>query len=444
MAFQDLIIPGLSFLTIMSVLLLCYAPAKNHLRYKRSVTLAIVSAVCVLMSVATYICTAVFSQDFGIINTLGVILLFIMYYRSLTLHISQATAIFLSVCAYITFLANFSIIFDALMHPDGKLVDYSLDAFVFLFVLCVVFCCVFIYPLGKNGAFLLDNLPHPRVWWMLSVVFAIFYLFNLRMVIHHYSTLHTNKVGIAYITAMLTMFVLLIMLCIIFYFIAKTLIEKSETENRNRILKMQEKQYESLQRYIDADARVRHDFRQTIYTLKELSAEKDYQAIDDYLNRFAENLPQKETTDYCREPALNALLNHYAGISGKHGIKINIRVAIPDKLAIDNIDLCSIIGNILENAVIACLDIPEDKRFIRVNLSIERDNELYIAISNSFSGHPSMKDGRYLSTHTGGAGIGLISISATAERYNGSANFKHDNDVFYSNIMLVNDTSQPR
>lgn len=142
--------------------------------------------------------------------------------------------------------------------------------------------------MSQYGAYLVDHLLQPRVWWLAVTVSAIFYLFNLRMIVHQYSTLNTNRVGVAYISVMVMMFVLLILLCAVFYDIVRALIAKAETEDRNHILEMQEKRYDDLQRYNDADAKSRHDFRQTIYTLKELSTEKDYPAIDDYLSRYIE------------------------------------------------------------------------------------------------------------------------------------------------------------
>jgi sensor histidine kinase regulating citrate/malate metabolism len=273
---------------------------------------------------------------------------------------------------------------------------------------------------------------------MYASVAAIFYLFNLRMIIHNYSTLHTNMVGIAYITVMVTMFILLIMLNVIFYFIVNALIQKAELDDRNRILEMQEKQFESLRDYLDSDAKARHDFRQTIYTLTELSDEKDYQAIDEYLHKYRDELPQKETIDFCEDNALNALLNHYSQKAEKNEIRTDFQVSLPAEMNIDSIDLCSVVGNILENAVIACCDVDVEKRFIRVVISAEQNSELYIAIVNSFSGELRQIKDRYLSTHKGGNGIGLISVEATAARYGGSANWSNDNGVFYSDVVLVN------
>ena len=75
-------------------------------------------------------------------------------------------------------------------------------------------------------------------------------------------------------------------------------------------------------------------------------------------------------------------------------------------------------------------------------ISEEQNKELYIAISNSFRGRLRKKGDHYLSTHKGGNGIGLISIAATAARYGGTADYSHDDAVFYSDVMLVNRPGQ--
>ena len=186
------------------------------------------------------------------------------------------------------------------------------------------------------------------------------------------------------------------------------------------------------------------DFRQTIYTLKELSAEKDYASIEEFLRRYVDALPQKDTEFFCRDNALNALLNHYSRQAKEQDTKLKIEVGLPEKLEIDSVDLCSIIGNILENAMIACVQIPAARRFVNLIISVEQGDELYIAASNGFNGKVLQRGNRYLSTHKGGNGIGLVSVAATAGRYSGTADFTHDSKVFYSNVMLVNKPAMNR
>lgn len=442
MTFKSFIIPFLTYMVLLPAMTFCYAPVQKHLRFARSYIFAALLVICVAFSAVSAFLQLYVVRDFSSVYLIGLMLVFFVYHKTLTLHISQSATIFLIACAFSTFLSNFSIIYDAFLHPDGKLADFSPQACVFLVISFFVFYALALFPAAKYGSYILDHLPQPRVWWTAALIVGIFFAFNLSVIIKRYSTLHTNRVGSAYITILSLMFVLLLLLCVIFYYIVSALSQKAEAEDRNRIFAMQEKQYDDLQRYLDADAKARHDFRQTIYTLKELSSEQDLAAIDAYLGRYIEALPQKETADYCRDHALNALLNHYARRAEQNGIRTDIKTDLPETLYIDSVDLCSIIGNILDNAIAACCEVPEEKRFIRLVVSEEQGSELYIAASNSFGGRLRQKKGRYLSTHKGGNGIGLISIAATAERCGGTADYSHSDGVFYSNVMLVNRKSE--
>ena len=375
MTLQRFVIPFLTYMTLFPAMLFCYAPVQKHLRFARSSVFTTLLVICVTFSAVSAFTQIYVVGGFSGLYLFSLMLVFFAYHKMLTLHISQSATIFLIACAFSTFLSNFSIIYDAFLHPDGKLADFSPQACVFLFVAFFAFYGLVFFPTAKYGSYILNHLPQPHVWWAAALVAAIFFLFNMRMIVQRYSTLHTNRVGAAYIAVMVMMFLLLILLCVIFYFIVNASAEKAETEDRNHILEMQEKQYESLRQYLDASAKTRHDFRQTIYTLKELSAEKDIAAIDEYLSRYIEALPQKETVDYCRDHALNALINHYVHRAEADNIRAEIQINLPKTLYVDSVDLCSIVGNILENAITACGVVPEDKRFIRLALSAEQGSE---------------------------------------------------------------------
>ena len=71
----------------------------------------------------------------------------------------------------------------------------------------------------------------------------------------------------------------------------------------------------------------------------------------------------------------------------------------------------------------------------RVSVSItERD--LYIVSTNSFDDEVRKKDEKYVSSRKDGSGIGLSSIRITAEKYNGTARFSHDDKVFYIDVVM--------
>ena len=99
-------------------------------------------------------------------------------------------------------------------------------------------------------------------------------------------------------------------------------------------------------------------------------------------------------------------------------------------------DLCTIIGNILENAVAASLEIPAEKRSLLLS-GLVQNNRLYIVATNSFNGLVKERNGKYLSRRHSGSGIGLKSIRASAEKYHGKAEFSHDGCEFHSDVMLL-------
>ena len=109
---------------------------------------------------------------------------------------------------------------------------------------------------------------------------------------------------------------------------------------------------------------------------------------------------------------------------------------MPDELPITDIDLCGMIGNILENAITACRSLEKDKRWIQFTALTLNDAQLCIVATNSFDGNVRQSAGRYLSTHRDGKGTGLLSIASTAAKYGGAAEFSHKNNEFYTDVMI--------
>lgn len=82
------------------------------------------------------------------------------------------------------------------------------------------------------------------------------------------------------------------------------------------------------------------------------------------------------------------------------------------------------------------MDVAPAQRFINLSVDITENKELYIICVNSFGGNIRKSGAKYLSTKKGGAGIGLLSITATAEKYAGITHFYHSDTEFNSEVML--------
>ena len=58
----------------------------------------------------------------------------------------------------------------------------------------------------------------------------------------------------------------------------------------------------------------------------------------------------------------DAILNSKLNVAEKMNIKLNVKANVPDKLPMSDVELCSMLGNILDNAVEACGTLPDPSR----------------------------------------------------------------------------------
>lgn len=426
----------LSYLVFFPAALLCYLPMKNQLCYGAGRTAVRTIGVLGLLTPLLALVDAAFSLGYNTLMVPAIVLLLAAFSLTVKVPFCQSFAVFVLICAFFGFLSNFANAFDASRNPQGNINDFSLTAAWFQLGLCLAFTALAAYPLLEFGSWLIDNFHLQKVWYTTSLVSGIFLTLNLLMYPRKYETLHTNNVALFVYTALPLMMLLLVFLCAVFYFLVKEILEMSQTRERNRLLEMEEGQYRRTMHYLEESARVRHDFRHAIGILEELLSSGDLPAAREYLLSYRLTLPRKEVVLYCGNAALNALLNYYAESAAQHSIRLRMVLDLPDSLPLSDVDLCNIVGNLLDNAITACRDLPEPGRWIDLTISCPNEVRFGIVASNSFSGKVRMSEGRYVSSHPGGNGIGLSSVSSIAERCGGTASFRHDGQEFVSGVVI--------
>lgn len=109
---------------------------------------------------------------------------------------------------------------------------------------------------------------------------------------------------------------------------------------------------------------------------------------------------------------------------------------MPTNLKVSEIDLCVIIGNLIDNATEACVKLENvAERSIRVYVGIFK-GQLYISVSNTMSGSAKKTEKGYMSSKGENHGFGLMRIDKIAGKYGGYVNRKNEQGVFASEVML--------
>lgn len=183
----------------------------------------------------------------------------------------------------------------------------------------------------------------------------------------------------------------------------------------------------------------RHDYHNHIQTMKAYMSMGQYDKMEKYLNELDKDLTTVDTVIKTGNVMIDAILNSKISLAKSKGISVDAKAIVPKNLdtTITEVDLSLIIGNLMDNAIEACLkNENETERFIRIYMDILK-GQLYLYVMNSVTGnlkrvgniYESTKDSRY-------HGFGLMRIDKVIERYHGYLDRQDEEGVFVTEVML--------
>lgn len=180
----------------------------------------------------------------------------------------------------------------------------------------------------------------------------------------------------------------------------------------------------------------RHDYHNHIQVLKAHMETAHYEEAEKYLDMLTEDLQSVDTVLKTGNVMVDAILNSKLTMIKEKEIAVDATAIVPQDVSISGVDLSVMIGNMLDNAMEACMQIPQkEDRFIRIYIDIIK-KQLYICVTNSTKGRPGKSGLRYISSKEGLHGFGLLRIDSIVSKYHGFINRQDENGVFATEIML--------
>lgn len=245
-----------------------------------------------------------------------------------------------------------------------------------------------------------------------------------------------------------TVFLLLFTCLAAFWALARLIISLAEEnhawEYRRRMEAMRQ-DYEVLQKKLALGRSYRHDMRHHMTALAAMLQQGDAESARRYVANLQGQLVQIETETWCRNAAVNGVLSAYLSQARDLGCELEVSVSLPGELPFEEVDLCMVLANALENAIRACGELPEgEQRYIRLSAALADRNKLTIYLQN-----PCAEDVKYDSDgfpdvpRREGHGQGLRSIAAVAEKYHGLFLSDCSGHVFTLRVALLDGSSTP-
>ena len=226
--------------------------------------------------------------------------------------------------------------------------------------------------------------------------------------------------------------VVLMMSVVVFHLNRQYEVEKELAKLKSEQAELLERDYTAVNRAYQVNAKLFHDFHNHIGVLRQFLTHEKYGEAVRYLDELQSPIQNLTATVWTGDETADYLINSKAAAAQTSGVRFQAQVEFPRHTNIRSVDLCAILGNLLDNAIEAARQVPEPESRI-VTLTIRRIHQmLVIKVENRFAAAPVQENGALKTTKTEGGlhGWGLKSAQTAAEKYDGLVQTGIAGDVF--------------
>ena len=215
---------------------------------------------------------------------------------------------------------------------------------------------------------------------------------------------------------------------------------------KNYMLMAQNKQYELTEQHNNQVIEIydkmrdwRHEYKHHMQLvmgmLEQIDAEKNNGAIN-YIKDLDKKLKRSSLEIVTGNYIVDAIVSAKATLASSYDITFEHNINLTKNIiSVEDADLCSILSNLLDNAIEACCKL-ELNRYIALEMLIFK-NQLNIRVTNSANGEYIIDKGKLKTTKRGDLhGIGMGHVRSIVENYNGIYDIKPETNSFTANISI--------
>lgn len=209
---------------------------------------------------------------------------------------------------------------------------------------------------------------------------------------------------------------------------------KHECRTVGHYVEQQRRYFELLLNKEEETKKYRHDATAQLTQLQYFLTCGEMDKAKSYLDQLLGRLQTISRSDFnVGNEIVNALLNYYLPPLMKLGCRVCVTGSLPDRMRIPEVDLCTIVSNLLKNVSEAIQKIPNiNARWIAIGLNV---GTMFwsIGIRNS----AAIQDSTMLAESNGiGHGYGLGNVRRAVEDHGGEFAYKLIDGVFYAEVDL--------
>jgi len=221
--------------------------------------------------------------------------------------------------------------------------------------------------------------------------------------------------------------------CYLCSYISKTL--KADMEIQT--LKYQQSYYHELEENQNAVRKIRHDMKNHLNIIGTFLRDDDVVKAKEYFSDLSDEFTAG-THDFCSNSIINAVLNAKYNLASQEGIDCTFKLDLEADISVDDISLCSLFANSLDNAIEASIKIPSPaQRWISLSARCH-NGHLSCEISNAKQNAIHTANGQIKTDKADRAshGIGLKNIRGVVQKYDGTMDISYTDEKFTLTMFI--------
>lgn len=388
-----------------------------------------------ILSAIVYTILITICNSFSLVSTLGIVSMTFILAAEITIidkcEIISAITSAIVIVAIQGMIEMFVICCVSIIANDPdfifKIISSSNLARI-VFIISIKLIILTLYLISKNYLFhLSSDIVKDKIFIITAV---IGYILNIRVS----ALLNTNQTTelrlglslmfIGFISA------IVLIVCIIQKLTAKKALERENyfTGLKNNLL---EQNLKNLNLLYEEKSKKLHDFNHHINAINIMAENNQIDRLKEYISEISTQ-PKYKCEPFTKNEIINIITNIKSEEIRRKNIYFEVNINIGKKIGINDSDICSILVNLIDNAIEAAE--KADKK--EINLFIEeRGNLIYISIENTCTANPILTG--FASSKDGSHGWGTKIIADIVQKYNGAIDYDFKENILKFNVILV-------
>lgn len=325
---------------------------------------------------------------------------------------------------------------------DKQFLDVFYSNLTYRLVICMIIKLVDIIVISAiaHAFSKVDFNLSKRIWIMFNVVIGVFLVVTVSFIHFYSSSAKNNAEVISYSAISVSFFVMSMIVIYFFTYICSSFQQKQK-------LYLLETSYNTMEEKLSVQnqntqqlQKVRHDIKNHLMNIRTLLNENNLEKANSLLNEAIGQISDisNKIDKSTGNSVIDAAVGYKATVCTNKNIAFDYEFQTLPQLNISDIDISSVISNMLDNAIEAAVQSTKPHIILKIKM---HGKYLSIIVHNTYPNivHQSEK-GDLLSTKTNPSehGYGTQIIKQIAQKYDGDSTWKITGEYFQTNVIMKN------